>query len=822
METPLSELLRSEEKEWLSKVELVQPALFATMVALAELWSAHGVKPSAVIGHSQGEIAAAVVAGALSLKDGAKLAALRAKSLRSLIGKGEMASIQASAEEVAPHLEPYGDRVAIAALNGPRATVLSGEPEAIEELIGAFEAEDIRARLIAVGYASHCAQISSIEAELKQAIEEIVPTEAEIPFYSTLSGEPIPTTTLDSEYWYRNLREPVRFHQATQRLLGDGHSAFVELSAHPVLSMALAETTEAEGKQNTLVLHSLRRSEGGARRFYSSLAEAHANGLRVSFDSLLKDSGATNTELPTYPFQRQRYWLEASRGTGDLSAAGLKGAGHPLLAASIPLAQEGAYLLTGRISQADHPWLADHAVAATAILPGTAFCELALRAGREVGATHLRELLLEAPLPIPAEGALQLQLTLTPQEETETYEVIVHARPEPSGEEGEEGEPVPFTRHASATLTEEAPQPLGFDATLWPPPGAEALSADGLYERLAEAGLEYGPAFQGVEAAWRDGADIYAEVSLATEQESEAGRYAIHPALLDAAIHPAFLAAEGEQGTRLPFAFAGVSAHATEGPSALRVRLTEAEGKLTIEAADAEGNPVASVASLSVREVDPAQLGGVDRAKDALFGIEWSELELGGEDPEEAPTGPEILHLAADPSLDPPAAAHAISAEVLARLQAALSAETVEDEPPSRLAFLSEGAVALDPSESADPALAAAWGLVRSAQSEHPGRFVLLDTDGSDASEAVLTQALTLSEEPQLALREGVARAARLVRASEGEELTLPEGPWRLAQGAGGTLETLATSPPPRWSGPWSRARSASPSTPPGSTSATC
>ena len=736
-----------------------------------------------------------------------------------------MASVQASAEEVTPHLDPYGDRVSIAAQNGPRATVLSGEPEAIEELIGAFEAKDIRARLIAVGYASHCAQISSIEAELKEAIKDIVPTEAEIPFYSTLSGEQIQTTSLDAEYWYRNLREPVRFHQATQRLLRDGTSAFVEMSAHPVLSLALSETTEAEGKQNTLVLHTLRREEGGARRFYSSLAEAHAHGLRVSFDSLLKDSGATNTELPTYPFQRQRYWLEASRGTGDLSAAGQSATEHPLLAASIPLAQEGAYLLTGRISQADHPWLADHAVAATAILPGTAFCELALRAGREVGATHLRELLLEAPLAIPAEGALQLQLTLTPQEETETYEVIVHARPEPSGEEGEEGEPVPFTRHASATLTEEAPQPLGFDATLWPPPGAEALSADGLYERLAEAGLEYGPAFQGVEAAWRDGADIYAEVSLATEQESEAGRYAIHPALLDAAIHPAFLAAEGEQGTRLPFAFAGVSAHATEGPSALRVRLTEAEGRLTIEAADAEGNPVA------LRRHPRRPRGRPRPARLAPQGLRGPVRDRvgGGGIARRLPRRRRGAR--ADP-LSPPRPRWIRPAATRRSRRPGPRAPAGRDRQDPR-----RGEAPVTPRlpqrrsrrprslRVRRPRPAAAWGLVRSAQSEHPGRFTLIDTDGSEASEAALARrSLSVAERaaagPARGNGPGGAAGARRRRR---RELAPPEpAPGGSQQGARGTLEELALVAGPRGGAPArSRARCGSRCAPPASTSAT-
>ena len=406
LETPLSDLLRSTDEAWLSRVELVQPALFAVMVALAELWRSYGVTPAAVIGHSQGEIAAAVVAGALSLQDGAKLAALRAKSLVSLMGKGEMASVQASAEEVEPHLTPYGERVSIAAHNGPRATVLSGEPEAISELIASFESEGTRARLIPVGYASHCAQIEAIEAELKAAISDITATDSEIPFYSTLSG-PLNTSELDAAYWYRNLREPVRFRQGTERLLADGHSAFVEISAHPVLALALEETAEAQGKDSTAILHSLRREQGSLARMLSSLGAAHAHGVNVDFAPLFKDTGATTTELPTYPFQRQRYWLEASRGAGDASALGQASTEHPLLGASLSLPSEGSYLLTGAISQKTHPWLAEHAVAGTAILPGTAFVELALRAGQEVGATHLQELILEAPLPIPPEGTVQ-------------------------------------------------------------------------------------------------------------------------------------------------------------------------------------------------------------------------------------------------------------------------------------------------------------------------------------------------------------------------------------------------------------------------------
>jgi acyl transferase domain-containing protein/D-arabinose 1-dehydrogenase-like Zn-dependent alcohol dehydrogenase/NADP-dependent 3-hydroxy acid dehydrogenase YdfG/acyl carrier protein len=795
MDTRLTELLRRTDEAWLSQIELVQPALFATMVALAQLWRSHGIEPSAVIGHSQGEIAAAVVIGALSLEDGAKLVATRARLLVRLLGKGETASVQASATEVEPLLAPYGDRVAIAAENGPRATTLSGEPEAIEELIAAFGEQGTRARMVAIGVASHSAQMEQVEAELKEAIADIAPREAAIPFYSTLLGEQVETTALDVEYWYRNLREPVRFHQTARSLLQDGHSALIEVSSHPVLAMSLSEAAEAEGRQSTAILHTLRREEGGTRRLLSSLAEAHAHGIAVDFTPLFEGSGAAATELPTYPFQRQRYWLELATGAGDLSAAGQSATEHPLLAASIPLATEGSYLLTGRLSQKELPWLADHAVAGTAILPGTAFAELCLRAGQEVGAAHLQELILEAPLPIPAEGALQLQVIVTADEQTGAYAVEVHARPEPGGTE-EDSEPVGWARHASATLAEEAPEPLGFDATNWPPVGGEPLASEDLYERLDEAGLEYGPAFQGLEAAWQLGDDLYAEVALAPEQEGEAGRYGVHPALLDAAIHPVFLLAEESAAIRLPFTFSGVAAPGAAGAKALRVRLSEAGGKLSLEVADPDGNPVAQVGSIAVRELDPAQLSAAPKARDALFGIEWTEVELAagaGAGKGQA----ELLRLSVDPGLDPPAATRALTAEVLERLQAELAKGSANGEGPARLAFLTEGAVALGPAESPNPALAAAWGLVRSAQSEHPGRFVLIDADGADPSEEALAQALALAEEPQLALRDGVARAPRLARAAESEEIALPAGPWRLAQGAGGTLEDLQAIPAP-------------------------
>ncbi len=771
LEASILNLIRSDSEQWLGEVQLVQPALFATMVSLARLWGAYGVRPAAVVGHSQGEIAAAVVAGALSLEDGARLAALRAKALIPLMGKGEMASFALSADELEEKLAPYGDRVSIAAHNGPRSTVCSGEPKALQELVAACEEEGRRARIIPVGYASHCAQIEQIEAGLKAGIETIEPQAAEIPFLSTLSGEPLETTELDAAYWYRNLREPVRFQQASEELLSDGFTAFVEISCHPVLSLALRETIEAAGSK-AISLQSLRRDEGDTRRFLTSLAQAHADGVEVDFSPLLGEPPLAPAQLPTYSFQRQRYWLDAARGSADLGAAGQRAADHPLLGATIALVKEGEHLFTGRISQQTHPWTKDHAVTGTVILPGTAFVEMALRAGAEVGAERLQELVLETPLHLPEGAALQIQLTLRAgEQDPEAYALEIHSRPEPGEEEGQE--PSPWTRHASGALVPETePLRVAFDATAWPPPGAEPIPTEDFYDHVAEIGIEYGPAFQGMEAAWRLGNEFFAEVSLAAEQAQEADRFGVHPALLDAAHHPIFFDVDPAQGVHLPFSFAGLALGEARGASAVRARVVVEDERIHVEATDPDGVPAFTVASVAARRVDPSQLR-IDEGSgsDALYALRWSEVELpAAQDPgrdSEAAGAVEAFECVPPASPDPAHAAHSMCAEVLERLQAFLGEEEKAD---SRLAILTEGAMAVDEGEAPDPAGAAVWGLVRSAQSEHPGRFLLVDTDGSATSKDALARALAIEEEPQLALRGGVASVPRLAAIGSGEE----------------------------------------------------
>ncbi|MFC3583190.1 type I polyketide synthase, partial [Streptantibioticus rubrisoli] len=297
----------------LERVDVVQPVLFAVMVSLAALWRSYGVEPAAVVGHSQGEIAAAYVSGALSLEDAARVVALRSRALLALSGRGGMVSVSLPVAEVTERVERWGGRVSVAAVNGPGSVVVSGDVDALDELLAEAEADGVRARRIPVDYASHSAHVEEIRDELLTVLADITPRTSEVPFYSTVSVERIDTRVLDADYWYRNLRQTVRFEETVRLLAEQGHRLFVESSAHPVLAMGIQETSE-----ELVALGSLRRDEGGLDRFLLSLAEAHVHGASVDWPTVFP--GARRTDLPTYAFQRQRYWLEAGTPAGTVNA----------------------------------------------------------------------------------------------------------------------------------------------------------------------------------------------------------------------------------------------------------------------------------------------------------------------------------------------------------------------------------------------------------------------------------------------------------------------------------------------------------------------
>ncbi|WP_311314970.1 SDR family NAD(P)-dependent oxidoreductase [Streptomyces naphthomycinicus] len=735
----------------LERVDVVQPVLWAIMVSLAEVWRAHGVRPAAVIGHSQGEIAAACVAGALSLADGARVVALRSQAIaRELSGRGGMMSVALPEARVRDLVARHDGRVAVAAVNGASSVVLSGDADALDELRETIVAGGDRAKRLPVDYASHSAHVESIRERLLADLADVRPRPADVPFYSTVTGTRLDTTGLDAGYWYTNLRQSVLFEPATRTLLDAGYGVFVECSPHPVLLHSIEETADAEGAEIT-ALGSLRRDDGGPERVLAALGEAFVAGVPVDWSAVFSGMPVRTADLPTYAFQRERYWLGRSAGTGDVTAAGLQTTGHPLLGAAVPVA-EGGTLFTGRLSTATAPWLADHAVSGTTLLPGTALVELALGAGHDLGCGHLAELTLQTPLVLPDRGAVQLQLHVAAADDSGHRALTVHSRPEGAADTA-------WTRHATGLLAPPTAAPA-FDLTTWPPRGAEPVPADDAYAHLAGLGYDYGPAFQGLRAVWRRGDETFAEVELPVDPEG----FALHPALFDAALHADGLRTDGEDTARLPFAWTGVSLYAA-GATALRVRLHGGE-TLSLRLADPTGAPVAEVEALVSRPVDPAALTPGTRPED-LYRLDWPALPVADAPApeyavldERGPAGLDavpawVVLRAGGDGPDPRPAAR----RVLAAVQAWLADERTAS---ARLVVLTQGAVAVGEEDVTDLAGAAVWGLVRAAQGEHPGRFVLVDSTAPDAAVA----AAAASEEPQLALRDGTVHLPRLARAT--------------------------------------------------------
>ncbi|MFT9666332.1 SDR family NAD(P)-dependent oxidoreductase [Streptomyces rhizosphaericola] len=794
----LAEALGSERL--LSRVDVVQPVLWAVMVSLAEVWRSFGVAVDGVVGHSQGEVAAACVAGGLSLEDGARVVALRSRAVGVLAGRGGMASVPLPVDVVRERLSGWGGRLSVAAVNGPSSTVVSGDADAVAGLLEVLAGEGVRARRVEVDYASHSSHVEAIREQLLSDLAGITPQSGAVPFFSTVTGGWLDTKGLDAEYWYRNLRETVEFGKATEALLADGFRFFVEASPHPVLGVAVGESVEAAGVE-AAVLGTLRRGEGGQEQVLRAVGRAWERGLDVDWSGVFP--GARRVDLPTYAFQRSRYWPEPALTTAaDVGSAGLDPAGHPLLGAATELADTGELLLSGRLSLRTHPWLADHAVAGTVLLPGAAFAELAVRAADEAGCHTVEELTLQAPLLIPADTAVRLQVRVGAADAHGSRSLDLFSC-------REDATTPHWTAHATGVLTADAatrkPPPAPDDPGSWPPPGAVPIPVDDLYERFDASGYGYGPAFRGLTGAWRRGDEIFTEVRLPEDQHRAAAAFGVHPALLDAALQGLFLRDRPASGpgpdrpsAGLPFSWSGVTLYASEA-TALRVRLGfRPDGSVAIDATDPNGLPVASVGALAVRPVDLDALrpaGGPE----SLYRLQWPAAPdtaaaaplghwavLGDRSGfADADSHPDLAALGAaldggapspaavlawcDPTphpLSPPDAAsvHTALDDALRLVQEWLADPRWDD--GTRLVLVTRGAVSTAAGEEVtDLTGAAVRGLVRSAQSEHPDRFLLIDTDDPAAVTGLLPRALA-GTEPQLAIRAGRLLAPRLTRAT--------------------------------------------------------
>ncbi|WP_229847942.1 SDR family NAD(P)-dependent oxidoreductase, partial [Kitasatospora griseola] len=807
----LAEALGSEAL--LARVDVVQPVLWAVMVSLAEVWRSFGVVPDAVVGHSQGEIAAAVVAGGLSLEDGAKVVALRSRVIGVLAGRGGMASVPLPVDAVRERL----GRLSVAAVNGPSSTVVSGDADAVAEFVDALVAEGVRARLIEVDYASHSAHVEEIRERLLSDLAGLTPLSGSVPFFSTVTGGWLDTKSLDAEYWYRNLRQTVEFANATEALLGEGFRFFVESSPHAVLGVAVGESVEAAGV-DAAVLGTLRRGEGSLAQVLRAVGRGWERGLAVDWSGAFR--GARRVDLPTYAFQRTRYWLDVPTTSQDVASAGLATTGHPLLGAAMQVADSGELLLSGRISLRTHPWLADHAVSGVVLLPGTAFLELALRAGAEADCPVVEELTLGSALVLPDEDAAHLQLRVGGPDGDGRRRLSVFARTTRDAD-------APWTEHATGTLAPRpAGDPAGAGLLSWPPSGAEPVDTGDLYERFAEAGYHYGPAFRGIRAAWLRGGEVFAEVVLPEQQHADAAGCVLHPALLDAALQTAALLPDQDGGARLPFSWTGVTSGIT-GATTLRVRLAaDAPDAVSLHAHDLSGRQVIGVQGLLLRP--PAAGGPLAGAAhaDLLYRLDWTPAAdpadvavptwaaLGDAVPGAAVSWPDLDALGADlgagaalPEVIVAAVATADLPDPADRVRAtahqglALVQQWLADErfAAARLAVLTRDAVRTGPLDRpVDPAQAALWGLVRSAQAENPGRFVLIDAAGTAEQADALPAALAAGE-PELALRTGPPLLPRLVRGGRPDgTLSLPDGAaWRLTSDGRGSVEDIVAAPAP-------------------------
>ncbi|MCK8438946.1 SDR family NAD(P)-dependent oxidoreductase, partial [Streptomyces sp. D2-8] len=784
----------SEPGRLLHRTAYTQPALFAVEVALFRLLAHHGTTPDLLAGHSIGELAAAHVAGVLSLADAARLVAARGRLMEAARAGGAMIAVEATEAEIAADLEKTAGRLDLAAVNAPDSLVISGDEDAAEELAAQWRARGRRTRRLQVSHAFHSPHMDDVLDEFRAVARSLTFHAPRVPIVSTVTGELAGPDELTSpDYWAQQIRRPVRFVDAARALHRHGATVFVEAGPDAVLTpLTRAALTDADA----VVVPLLRAARPEGETFLAGIAAAWAGGAPLAAETF--HPGARLVDLPTYPFQRERYWLTPERPL-DARGLGLDPAGHPLLHASVELAGSDGLVLTGRLSAADQPWLADHAIAGTVLVPATAFLELALAAAGRFGIDQIDELTLEAPLELPEQGAVRVQVAVGAPDASGGRPVEIHACPDNRPDAG----PL-WTRHASGTLG--GTPPTGPDLRQWPPAGADEMPLDDAYERLTALGYAYGPAFQGLTRLWRTADALYAEVALPDAHKDGADRFGLHPALFDALLHPVVLHAAGDDTAadtiRLPFAWSGASLHAG-GADTLRVRIEPGgSGTYALHAADAAGAPVMSVESLALRPVAKDRLRSEPRLSDALYAVEWTPAPAPEGDAPRVVEASDLTQVdatadvvlvrapAADGHGEVVAHAHHATEFLLRLVQDFLADERLTD---ARLAVLTRGAVAAAPGDLVpEPAQAPLWGLLRSVQSEHPDRVVLIDADVS--TDDPLLSAAVACGEAQVAVRSGGLVVPRLRRAVPGDtgEVSWGSGPVLVTGGTGGLGAVVA------------------------------
>jgi polyketide synthase 7 len=755
----------------LDRVDVVQPALWAVMVSLAELWRSYGVQPDAVIGHSQGEIAAACVAGGLSLRDGARIIAARSRLLKQLSGLGGMVWVGCSESVVHDLILRLVAKIDIAAVNSSVSVVVSGDPAALEDLLRYCESANIRARRIDVDYASHSDQVCDVRADLLAALASIEPVNGSVPFISSATGEVINTSGLDAGYWYDSLRGPVKFGQALETALAQGYLAFVECSPHPVL-IADAEQIVADSRgslDDGIFVPSLGRGDGGLDRFLCSVGQAFTAGIQVDWKSAFDRYCVRWVELPTYPFQHRRFWITPSNGfqTGP-DEIGQSRIDHPFLRSMIERPDSTDVVLTGLLSLRRAPWLADHRINGNVIFPGAGFVEMAARAAHVVGCGGIGDVTITEPLQLCDGTDVHVQVVVDAHLATGDRPLRIYSRAAGQGSN--------WTLHVEGSA---GANNQGMDAALQIPGGAEVVDLTDLYQTLYDRGYQYGPAFQALNAMWRYGDDYFAEIALPQGVAPTERGFGVHPIILDAALH-VMLIHRCADSVEFPFAWEGVTVRDSVATTLIARISPLPGGAVSIELADVTGQSVLSIRSVRMRALPPGQ-PGTDVARSAdLRRLSWEPV---GEIPSTASAfGVPVVYEAygAGECENLVSSVYELSERGLHHLQ-----EHLRQADSGTLIVVTRGAVALPGERVEDLAGAALWGLFRSAQAEHPGAVILVDID-TDSELVPATIAAT--GEPQVVVRSGRYHTPKLVPAVGEQELPPPGASWRMRFDGSGVL----------------------------------
>ncbi|MBF6149104.1 type I polyketide synthase [Nocardia nova] len=793
----------------LDRTEFTQPALFAFEVALFRLVESFGVTPDVVIGHSIGELAAAYVAGVWSLSDACALVAARGRLMGALPAGGAMLAVAVEEARAVEIAADFGGAVEVAAVNGPSSTVLSGDVDAIAEIERRLGGLGVETNRLRVTQAFHSARMDPMLAEFRSVAESVTYRPPSLPVVSNESGDVAGDAVTQPEYWVRQVRGCVRFAPGVAALVAAGVRRFVEVGPNAVLAAmtreCLAELPEVESAAS--VVATARRSVDEVVRFATALAEFQVAGAAVDWAPWFAGRNVRRVPLPTYAFQHRRYWLQPAREVSPASD-------HPILTGVVGLAGSDEWLFTGRLSLRTHPWIADHTTYGVVVVPSAALIEFLLVAGGRIGCGVVDDLTLQAPILPTADDEIELQVLVQAPDGAGRRRFEFYFRTSADDD---------WVHNATGALAAHRDDDSELSARLraepWPPADAERADTAGLAERIyRDAGLEYGPAFIGVRAAWQRGDAVFSEVVLDTAAAPEAARHDLHPALLDLVLHAGFSRlmwrdADFPPDTgRLLFRWGGARFHRQAGErraevTSLRVvAIASGTETISVAAVDPNGDPIVSVDAVVMR---PYDLGEFRRtlARDdvGLYEVRWESAPASpaaSQAPSMAVLGsaplpgigacygsaaevvaaervPDVVvwRAAAQASADATDVAAAVRAHVqgtLAVLKSWLAQRSLSD---ARLVVVTAGGAGL-PEAQPDPAAAAVSGLVRSAQSENPGRFVLLDIDPAVSLDGDLIAAVVRSGEPQVAVRGRQLLVPRLTRASAADETGVAASPW--------------------------------------------